>query len=225
MPKGAKEGMDMAAVEPTSRRERSTRSGQAPGFMRNRSQDNDLACGWILTRPIREPSFAPTGHYGRFPPVTQQMKLSEATTLILETAKRMDEIYQRPVFDEFSIIHVERQRHYLCWYRGEARQGYIRDFKQNTALLKKESRSRFTNHYETGAYEFVPDGHGPQAESFVVIGPDLYLILTNTRHTMADISSSPLWLKAQEEFVELCERFRCDPAVVAEDDFREEMPA
>ena len=90
------------------------------------------------------------------------MKLLEATTLILEAAKRMDEVYQQPVFDEFSIVQVEGEKLHLCWYRGEARQAYIRDFKQNTALLKKESRSRFTNHYETGAYEFVPDGLGPQ---------------------------------------------------------------
>ena len=152
------------------------------------------------------------------------MKLLEATTLILETAKRMDEVYQQPVFDEFSIVQVEGEKLHLCWYKGEARQAYVRDFKQNTALLRKESRSRFSNHYETGAYEFVPDGLGPQAESFMVIGPDLYLILTNTRHTMADIAASPLWLKAQHEFVELCERFRCDPTIIAEDDFREEIP-
>jgi hypothetical protein len=152
------------------------------------------------------------------------MKLIEAAALIMESAKRMDEAYQQTVFDEFAIVHLDEAKHHLCWYLGESRTSYIRDFKQNTFLLKKESLSRFTNHYETGAYEFVVDGTGPQAESFLVIGPDLYLILTNTRHTMADIAASPLWLKAQEEFVELCERFRCDPVVVADDDFREEMP-
>jgi hypothetical protein len=152
------------------------------------------------------------------------MKLPEATSLIMESTAQMNMIDQHVVFDELAIVHAIDEKLYLCWYRGTRGQEYILNFKKDTALLKKESLSRFSNHYETGAYEFVVDATGSQAESFLVIGENLYLILTNTQRTMAEIASSPLWLKAQTVFVEMCERFRCDPAIVSEDDFKEEIP-
>jgi hypothetical protein len=139
------------------------------------------------------------------------MKLPEATALIRETAGSMETLCEQPVFDEFGIVQRDGGKHFLCWYQGRRRAQYIRDFKHETALLRRESLSRFFNRYEIGDFEFVPDGAGTQAEGFLVVGDELYLLCTNTVQPMSEITSNPLWLKAQSAFVEMSERFASDP--------------
>lgn len=151
------------------------------------------------------------------------MKLRQATNLILESVTKMNAIFKEPVFDEFSIVQFVDDTHYLCWYKGNRRQEYIRKFKEDTARLKKASRSRLTNNYEIGDYEFVSDATGFEAESFLVIGEMLFLILTNTRYSMLEIEQNPLWLKAQVPFVEMADRFATDPLVLSQDDFKEKI--
>lgn len=142
------------------------------------------------------------------------MNLSKATLLITETAQKMDDMCKETVFDEFGIIAVDKGNHFLCWYHGVRRQNYIKMFKSETALLKRESRSRLINRYEIGDYEFVHDGTGSQAETFLVIGEHIYLLCTNTRKSMDEVSANPLWLGAQTAFVELSEKFVLDPVQV-----------
>lgn len=139
------------------------------------------------------------------------MKLPDATNLIRQTARRMDAACGQAVFDEFGIVQLVDERHYLCWYQGKRRQDYIRKFGEETALLKTESLSRFVNRYEIGDFEFVPDGAGTQAEGFLVIGDNLFLICTNTTRSMSEIASDPCWLTAQEAFLAMSERFARDP--------------
>ena len=152
------------------------------------------------------------------------MKRREATGQILKSSAEMNEIYQQPVFDEFSIVQLVDKLLYLCWYKGKRRNEYLIKFKQDTARLKKESFSRFSNHYEIGDYEFVSDASGIEAEAFLVIGEGLFLILTNTQFNMSEIAASPLWIKAQASFVGLTERVTQDPVVVSEDDFKKLIP-
>lgn len=151
------------------------------------------------------------------------MNLSQAIPLITRAMSRMDELCEQQVFDEWSIVEVLGEETRLRWYKGDRRQQYIRDFRKDTALLRRESLSRFTNQYDVGGYEFAGDGIGTQAESFVVIGEHLYLILTNTTHGMAEIAANPLWLRAQAAFAELAERFQSDPLSIVSDDLLDEI--
>lgn len=151
------------------------------------------------------------------------MLLNDAIELVKSTSVAMDSICSQPVFDEFSIVQLKAEKLYLCWYHGQRRDEHIRMFKQDTALLKKESRSRYVNRYDVGDYEFVLDGSGTQSESFLVVGENLFLICSNTRKSMADISANPLWLKAQTAFIEMSEKFRFDPLVVAEANAMDEI--
>lgn len=152
------------------------------------------------------------------------MKLPDATNLIRQTARRMDADRGQPVFDEFAIVQLVDERHYLCWYQGRRRQAYIRDFGEETALLKTESLSRFVNRYEIGDFEFVPDGAGTQAEGFLVIGDNLFLICTNTSEAMSEIASDPRWLTAQEAFLAMSERFARDPLEIDASLEKHEIP-
>lgn len=152
------------------------------------------------------------------------MILKDAVQLVLNTATMMDSICKQPVFDEFGIVRAKGEKLFLCWYKGDRKQDYVGRFKRDTALLKQESRSRFSNRYDVGDYEFIPDGSGTQAESFLVVGEDLFLICSNTRKSMAEISANPLWLKAQSAFVEMSEAFRFDPLVISEAQAKDEIP-
>lgn len=135
----------------------------------------------------------------------------------------MDSVCKQTVFDEFGIVQLIEKRHYLRWYEGKRRQDYIRMFKDETALLKKESISRFVNRYDIGDYEFAHDGVGPQAEAFLVIGDNLFLLCTNTHRSMSEVAANPLWLKAQAAFVEISERFRFDPLQIEEPAGKDEI--
>ena len=152
------------------------------------------------------------------------MNLSEAAQLIRSTARRMDAVCGETVFDEFGIVERAGERHNLCWYSGARRQEYIQAFGRDTALLREESLSRFSNRYEIGDFEFAQDGSGPQSEAFVVVGDELYLLCTNTLKSMAEIAANPRWLEAQSAFVEMSERFRSNPLRVDPATPRQHIP-
>lgn len=135
----------------------------------------------------------------------------------------MDELCSATVFDELVIVEVVGEATYLRWYHGPRREDCIANFRGDTALLRKESHSRFSNHYEVGGYEFVPDGAGTQAEAFLTVGEHLYLIFNNTALSMAEIAANPLWLRAQAAFAELAESFQSDPLVIAADDLADQV--
>jgi hypothetical protein len=66
-----------------------------------------------------------------------------------------------------------------------------------------------------GDFEFARHGIGTGFESFLVLGPGLFLICNHTAQSMDAITQDPLWLAAQVPFVELSDAIRADPLVLA----------
>ncbi len=140
------------------------------------------------------------------------MKLDQATKLIETCAQQMDARYKRPVFDEWAVIALANNKGRLLAYKGPRREGFQQNFLQDAGPLH-ESMLRET--YEAGDFEFARHGVGTGFESMMVLGKGLYLICNNTVQSMDGIAQDPLWIGAQAPFVDLSEKFRSEPVVVA----------
>ena len=144
------------------------------------------------------------------------MTLEQAKELIRETANAMDILYGGTVFDEHAIVSLVKRRMHLAWYSGPRQQGFVSSFTRDTAALRAETRSRLgtSQQYHIGDFQFIRDGVGTQAESFVRLGEMVFLICGNTKLSMADISKNSKWLAAQKPFANMCDRFRLSPLEV-----------
>jgi hypothetical protein len=142
------------------------------------------------------------------------MTLQDAAQLVRLADIAMKKDYKRAVFDEYAIVGAVGKQANLFWYEGPRKSEFVREFDTETAALRAESRSRFTNRYEIGDFEFTPEGVGSQSEAFLVLGDGLFLICGNTQLSMAQIEKDPLWRAAQKHFVDLSDHFRLNPLVV-----------
>ena len=142
------------------------------------------------------------------------MTLQDAIQSVRIANAAMKKEYKRAVFDEYAIVGGVGQESTLLWYEGPRKTEFLTKFDEETAALRAESRSRFTNRYEIGDFEFTHDGIGSQSEAFLVLGVGFFLICGNTQLSMAEIAKDRLWLAAQKHFVALSDRFRLDPLVV-----------
>jgi hypothetical protein len=138
------------------------------------------------------------------------MRLDEATKLIKACAAQMNARYKKPVFDEWAIISLTEHKGRLLGYIGPRKEGFAKNFLTDAGALRASLLSERTN---AGDFEFARDGVGTGFESFMVLGPGMYLICNNTVQSMDGISQDPLWLSAQEPFVDLSDRVREDPVV------------
>jgi hypothetical protein len=142
------------------------------------------------------------------------MTLQEAIQVVRLADIAMKKDYKREVFDEYAIVGSVGRETHLFWYEGPRKPEFVKKFNEETAALRAESRSRFTNRYEIGDFEFTPDGVGSQSEAFLVLGAGVFLICGNTQLSMAEIAKDRLWLAAQKHFVDLSDRFRLDPLII-----------
>lgn len=141
------------------------------------------------------------------------MTLEQAKDLIRETTNAMDILYGGTVFDELAIVSLVRRRMHLAWYTGPRQEGFVSGFNRDTAALRAETRARLgsSQQYHVGDFQFIRDGVGTQAESFIRLGETAFLICGNTRLSMADIAKNSKWLAAQKPFANMCDRFRLNP--------------
>jgi hypothetical protein len=140
------------------------------------------------------------------------MTLDQATQLIRTCAEQMDARYQKIVFDEWAVISLADNKGRLLHYLGPRKKGFQENFLADagtlrTGLLQKE--------HNLGDFEFARHGVGPAFESFMLVGEGIYLICNNTVQSMDSITKDPHWLAAQVPFVELSDKFREDPVVLA----------
>jgi hypothetical protein len=136
------------------------------------------------------------------------MTLDQAKTLISACARQMDAQYQKVVFDEWAIISLADQKGRLLAYIGPRKAGFQKNFLADAGSLRTSLLAGQTN---VGDFEFARHGVGTGFESFLVLGPGLFLICNHTAKSMDAITQDPLWLAAQVPFVELSEQFRADP--------------
>ena len=136
------------------------------------------------------------------------MTLEEATNLIGRCAARMNDLYQKVVFDEWAIVTLIQHKAKILAYLGPRKDDFQKNFATDVQDLRADLLSR---RHSIGDFEFARHGVGTKLEAFVMVGDGLYLICNNTAKSMSAIAKDPLWLSAQVPFVELSDRFRADP--------------
>ena len=136
------------------------------------------------------------------------MTLEEATNLIGGCAERMNDLYQKVVFDEWAIVSVVQHRAKILAYLGPRKDDFQKNFATDVQDLRADLLSR---RHSIGDFEFARHGVGTKLEAFLMVGDGLYLICNNTAQSMSAIAKDPLWLSAQVPFVELSDRFRSSP--------------
>ena len=136
------------------------------------------------------------------------MTLEKATNLIGRCAARMNDLYQKAVFDEWVIVSLIQHKAKILAYLGPRKEDFQKNFATDVQDLRADLLSR---RHSIGDFEFARHGVGTKLEAFVMVGDGLYLICNNTAQSMSAIAKDPLWLSAQVPFVELSDRFRSDP--------------
>jgi hypothetical protein len=136
------------------------------------------------------------------------MTLEKATTLIGDCAKRMNDLYQKVVFDEWAIVSLVQHKARIMAYLGPRKDDFQKNFATDVQDLRADLLSR---RHSIGDFEFARHGVGTKLEAFLMVGDGLYLICNNTVQSMSAIAKDPLWLSAQVPFVELSDQFRSDP--------------
>jgi hypothetical protein len=136
------------------------------------------------------------------------MTLEQATKLIKSCAGQMDARYKNVVFDEWAVISLAARKGRVLAYIGPRREGFQKNFHTDVGALREGLANE---EYTAGDFEFARHGVGPAFESFMAVGPGIYLICNNTVQSMDGITQDPLWLGAQVPFVELSDKFRADP--------------
>ena len=136
------------------------------------------------------------------------MTLEEATNLIGGCAERMNDLYQKVVFDEWAIVTLIQHKAKILAYLGPRKDDFQKSFATDVQDLRADLLSR---RHSIGDFEFARHGVGTKLEAFVMVGDGLYLICNNTAKSMSAIAKDPLWLSAQVPFVELSDQFRSDP--------------
>ena len=136
------------------------------------------------------------------------MTLEKATTLIGDCAKRMNDLYQKVVFDEWAIVSLIQHKAKILAYIGPRKDDFQKNFATDVQDLRADLLSR---RHSIGDFEFARHGVGTKLEAFLMVGNGLYLICNNTAQSMSAIAKDPLWLSAQVPFVELSDQFRSNP--------------
>jgi len=136
------------------------------------------------------------------------MTLEQASNLIGGCAERMNDLYQKVVFDEWAIVSLVQHKAKILAYLGPRKDDFQKNFAADVQDLRADLLSK---RHSIGDFEFARHGVGTRLEAFVMVGEGLYLICNNTAQSMSAIAKDPLWLSAQVPFVELSDRFRADP--------------
>jgi len=136
------------------------------------------------------------------------MTLEQASNLIGGCAERMNDLYQKVVFDEWAIVSLVQHKAKILAYLGPRKDDFQKNFAADVQDLRADLLSK---RHSIGDFEFARHGVGTKLEAFVMVGDGVYLICNNTAQSMSAIAKDPLWLSAQVPFVELSDRFRADP--------------
>lgn len=142
------------------------------------------------------------------------MNLEAATARIETCMQRMDASYGRPVFDEWAVATIGRGSVDVHAYRGP-REGEFADHVLDDLVDLREEISAAGD--STGEFSFSREARGSHIDAFIYLGAHAFLLCNNTRRTIAQVASDPLWLKAQTHFVSLSEAFQTDPLQFAGD--------
>lgn len=138
------------------------------------------------------------------------MNLETARQHIRTCRERMDELYQKPVFDEWVIVSFSKGKALVLAYFGPREETFEKNLHTDFAPLAREMQDK---HYAVGDFEFAQDGRGSRLDACMRVGEEAYLFCNNTYGSMTDLRQDARWLKAQKPFLDLTEKFRADALV------------
>lgn len=136
------------------------------------------------------------------------MDLVTARGHVAAALERMRAAYLQPVFDEWAILSASAKGGAVLAYEGPRRDDFRRMISKDAEPLRTQTAGK---KFSEGDLEFVTDADGSRYDAFLKTGPASYLVLNNTKRTLADIRADPKWLGAQASLFELTEKFRSDP--------------
>lgn len=140
------------------------------------------------------------------------MTLEQATKLIKSCTEQMNARYGRVVFDEWAVVSFAENKARIVAYVGPRREEFQKNFSNDAGSLRAGLAAAG---HEPGDFEFARHAVGTGFESFMVLGPGMYLIWNNTVQSMDGIAKDPHWLGAQVPFAELSEKVQADPVALA----------
>lgn len=142
-------------------------------------------------------------------PIVCLMDLETAVSRIRLSFTKMNEAYQRPVFDEFAIIAFTDPAVKLQFYDGPNPDSFNETYADKTILIRRELVNEKT---ETGGeFGFTREAEGDSFDAYICLGPRLYLFCNNTEKAMDEVTRDPRWLAAQSEFLNLSQYFAANP--------------
>ena len=142
------------------------------------------------------------------------MTLEEVATHITSCANQMNARYGGVVFDEWAVISLAENKARILGYTGPRNDDFLKNFVKDLGTLRA---ALLGGEFGPGDFEFARHGIGTGFESFLVLGPGVYLICNNTRESMDTISQNPRWLGAQVPFAELADKVRAYPVSLSGD--------
>ena len=88
------------------------------------------------------------------------MTLDAAIALIKTTSGRMNELYQKTVFDEWAVVALAQHKAKLLDYLGPRKEDFQKNFLNDVQELRA---SLFSSQHEVGEFEFSRHGVGTRA--------------------------------------------------------------
>lgn len=137
------------------------------------------------------------------------MDLATAVSRIQQSFARMNEAYQRPVFDEIAIVGLEETGMKLHYYDGPDQPAFTKEFAEKTILVRRELLGEKTE--AGGEFGFTRQGEGDSFDAYICLGPEIYLFCNNTAKSMHEVTEDPRWLEAQGGFLNASQIFAGDP--------------
>ena len=135
------------------------------------------------------------------------MNLEAAKSHITAAFARMNALYGKAVFDEWTIVSLQGEQGGILCYTGPRGESFRRQFATDIVPLRSEMAGR---RFAVGDFEFTAEGAGTRFDACVRIGEASYLLCNHTGKSMVEIRGDPRWLQAQKAFVDVSERFRRD---------------
>ena len=136
------------------------------------------------------------------------MNLETALKNIKECFEKMNALYGKVVFDEWTILSFSAGKETFLSYSGPRRQHFKDNFSNDVGALRK---ALHTKKHPVGDFDFARAASGTHFDAFMVVGEELFLICNSTNLSMQEISKNERWLTAQIPFAELTDTFRADP--------------
>lgn len=140
------------------------------------------------------------------------MELDAAIRRIQKSFQKMNATYGRAVFDEIAVVGLEGARLKLYYYEGPRESRFMDSFADDSTALRRELTADQSG--LGGEFGFIREGRGAEIDAYICLGPDIYLFCNNTQRTVHEITADPLWLNAQNEFLNGSQYFARDPLSV-----------